>query len=66
MARTTRRQLALLAAAGAAGAFMPHALAQNAAPLITRAIPKSGEQSRGVLRMSYCMLLDRFSPGNLT
>jgi len=44
MARTTRRQFALLAAAGAAGAFMPHVLAQNAAPLITRAIPKSGEQ----------------------
>ena len=45
MARTTRRQFALRAAAGAAAAaVVPQARAQTAASLITRAIPKSGEQ----------------------
>jgi aryl-alcohol dehydrogenase-like predicted oxidoreductase len=44
MARLTRRQFAVLSATGAAAAFAPQAMAQSAAPLITRAIPKTGEQ----------------------
>ncbi len=42
--RLSRREFALLPAAGAAAALMPAAFAQNSRPLITRAIPKSGEQ----------------------
>jgi aryl-alcohol dehydrogenase-like predicted oxidoreductase len=45
MARPTRRQFAMLSATAAAAAVLaPQALAQIAAPLIARAIPKSGEQ----------------------
>jgi aryl-alcohol dehydrogenase-like predicted oxidoreductase len=44
MARLTRRQFARLSATGAAAAFVPPAIAQTTAPLITRAIPKTGEQ----------------------
>jgi len=39
----TRREFAMLPAAAAAAAFIPPAFAQGAAPLITRAIPGSGE-----------------------
>jgi aryl-alcohol dehydrogenase-like predicted oxidoreductase len=44
MVRLSRREFSLLPAASAAAAWMPRALAQTAAPLVTRAIPKSGEQ----------------------
>jgi aryl-alcohol dehydrogenase-like predicted oxidoreductase len=44
MARLTRRQFARLSATGAAAAFVPPAIAQTTAPLIARAIPKTGEQ----------------------
>ncbi len=44
MARLTRRQFAMLSASGAAAALTPQAIAQTMAPLITRAIPKSGEK----------------------
>lgn len=42
--RLSRRELALLPAALTASALMPAAVAQNSKPLITRAIPKSGER----------------------
>jgi aryl-alcohol dehydrogenase-like predicted oxidoreductase len=42
--RLTRRHFALLPAAAAAAALTPAAFAQTSAPLITRAIPSSGEQ----------------------
>jgi aryl-alcohol dehydrogenase-like predicted oxidoreductase len=45
--RLSRREFALLPAAGAAAAasaLVPTAFAQNSGPLVTRAIPKSGEQ----------------------
>jgi aryl-alcohol dehydrogenase-like predicted oxidoreductase len=41
--RLTRREFATLAAAGGAGALTPTAFAQTSQPLITRAIPSSGE-----------------------
>jgi aryl-alcohol dehydrogenase-like predicted oxidoreductase len=41
--RLTRRELASVVAAGAAAALTPAAFAQTSAPLITRAIPSSGE-----------------------
>jgi aryl-alcohol dehydrogenase-like predicted oxidoreductase len=44
MARLTRRHFALLSATGAAAALAPRAIAQTMAPLIARAIPKTGEQ----------------------
>jgi aryl-alcohol dehydrogenase-like predicted oxidoreductase len=44
MARLTRRQFARLSATGAAAALVPPAIAQTTAPLIARAIPKTGEQ----------------------
>jgi aryl-alcohol dehydrogenase-like predicted oxidoreductase len=43
MAGLTRRQFAMLPATGAAAALAPPAIAQTTAPLITRAIPKTGE-----------------------
>ncbi len=44
MARLTRRQFARLSATGAAAALVPPAIAQTTAPLIARAIPKTGEK----------------------
>jgi aryl-alcohol dehydrogenase-like predicted oxidoreductase len=44
MARLNRRQFAILSVGGAAAALAPPAIAQTAAPLISRAIPKTGEQ----------------------
>jgi aryl-alcohol dehydrogenase-like predicted oxidoreductase len=44
MVRLSRREFTLLPAAGAAASLMPQARAQPAAPLISRAIPKTGEQ----------------------
>ncbi len=44
MARLTRRQFARLSATGAAAALVPPAIAQITAPLIARAIPKTGEK----------------------
>jgi aryl-alcohol dehydrogenase-like predicted oxidoreductase len=44
MVRISRRELALLSGAGATAALLPQARAQTVAPLITRAIPKTGEQ----------------------
>jgi aryl-alcohol dehydrogenase-like predicted oxidoreductase len=43
MARLTRREFAMLSATGAAATVAPQAIAQTAASLITRAIPKTGE-----------------------
>jgi aryl-alcohol dehydrogenase-like predicted oxidoreductase len=42
--RLTRREFAMLPAAAGAAALAPPVFAQTAAPLITRAIPSSGEQ----------------------
>src|ERR1700683_2156634 len=42
--RMTRREFAMLPAAAGAAVLAPPAFAQTAAPLITRAIPKTGEQ----------------------
>jgi aryl-alcohol dehydrogenase-like predicted oxidoreductase len=42
--RLTRREFAMLPAAAGAAALAPPVFAQTAAPLITRAIPRTGEQ----------------------
>ncbi len=44
MARLTRRDFAMLSATGAAAALAPQAIAQTAAPPVSRAIPKTGEK----------------------